>query len=378
MLASGSENLGGPIAGRDGLATSRAALKKAQPNQMVSDQAPFRQVEHNQIVPNQALFPTAQVLAAVVLAKSRIRRLAKADRNLDEAYAFTSIDSFLEHINPICVEAGLVILMDEVSVMDGALAVRQSSEAWLRITYDITLAHVSGETLGPFRRHVDIPRSGPQAFGAAQSYVLKQFLRAQFQIATGEADDPDFGTRPSRRVGAPDRAGMRGPQPGAAEADDLALEPTELRTCAQRIAEATSGRSLLSILSGLADEAVAHPMLRTAGLQALTRIVSTAPSVAALEKLEQHFADDWVHVADKAADRRLQFDLLDSLAEEASVAQAVRDAASGEESVSQPAQSVDLGAPALKAAALANPGAATPATADARDFGDIPYHEAAE
>ena len=373
MLANGSGNSGGPSAGRDGLPTNRAILTQALP-----DQALFHQAQQNQIVPNQTLFSRAQILAAIVLAKSKIRRLAKADRNLDEAYAFTSIDSFLEHINPICVEAGLVILMDEVSVMDGALGARQGSESWLRITYDITLAHISGETLGPFRRHVDIPRSGPQAFGAAQSYVLKQFLRAQFQIATGEADDPDFGKRPSSRASAPDRAALRGPQPAATEADDLAMESRGLRTCAQRIAEATSGRSLLSILSGLANEAVAHPMLKAARLQALTRIVSTASSVAALEKLEQHFAGDWAHVADEAADRRLQLDLLDSLAEDATAAQAVRDAASGEESVSQSAQSVDLGIPALKAEVCASPDAATHATPDAVDFGDIPYHEAAE
>lgn len=338
---------------------------------------------------DQTLFPKAQILAAVVLAKSKIRRLAKSDRNFEEAYAFTSIDSFLEHINPICVEAGLVILMDEVSVMDGAFGARQGLESWLRISYDITLAHISGETLGPFRRHVDIPRSGPQAFGAAQSYVLKQFLRAQFQIATGEADDPDFGTKPSSRASAPIRAEVQLPRSDRVDSDDLAMEIMGLRTCAQQIAEATSGRRLLSILAGLADEAVAHPMLKAARLQALTRIVSTAPSVAALEKLEQHFAGDWAHVADEAAHRRSQLDLLDSLAEEELAAQAAREkrevSGSGEAGDAAPPVP-DLGDPALNAAAAGMRGApemlttalSTPAIPDALDFGDIPYHEAAE
>ncbi|WGV15391.1 ERF family protein [Fuscovulum ytuae] len=330
---------------------------------------------------NQTLFPKAQILGAVVLAKSKIRRLAKGDRNLEEAYAFTSIDRFLEHINPICVEAGLVILMDEVAVADGASGARQGAESWLRITYDITLAHISGETLGPFRRHVDIPRSGPQAFGAAQSYVLKQFLRAQFQIATGEADDPDFGTKPPSRAPASDRSGIRAQEANTCNVDDLAMEIMGLRTCAQQIAEASSGRRLLSILAGLADEAVAHPMLKAARLQALTRIVSTAPSVAALEKLEQHFAGDWSHVADEAAHRRLQLDLLDSQAEEALVAQAgqmARGTASEEAPMSHTFESDDLGEPALNAAALANPYASSPVPPDTLDFGDIPYHEAAE
>lgn len=373
MLSGGSGNSGGAIAGQDSLMTSRAVLDQAQPNQNLQ----------NQMTSNQTLFPKAQLLGAVVLAKSKIRRLAKADRNLEEAYAFTSIDSFLEHINPICVEAGLVILMDEVAVADGASGARQGAESWLRITYDITLAHISGETLGPFRRHVDIRRSGPQAFGAAQSYVLKQFLRAQFQIATGEADDPDFGTKPSIRAPAPApaRSEIQAPRSDRGDADDLAMELMGLRTCAQQIAEASSGRRLLSILAGLADEAVAHPMLRAARLQALTRIVSTAPSVAALDKLEQHFAGDWAHVADEAAHRRLQLDLLDSQAEEALAAQAgqvARGTASEEAPMSQTSESGDLGGPALNAAAPVNPDASSPVSPDALDFGNIPYHEAAE
>ena len=350
---------------------NRAAMEHALPIQTLP----------NQMASNQTLFPKAQILGAVVLAKSRIRRLAKSGRNLDEAYAFTSIDSFLEHVNPICVEAGLVVLMDEVAVADGLSGARQGKESWLRITYDITLAHVSGETLGPFRRHVDIPRSGPQAFGAAQSYVLKQFLRAQFQIATGEADDPDFRMKPSGRAPAPARAEVQVPRPERTEADDHAMEIMGLRTCAQRIAEAASGRKLLSILAGLADEMIAHPILRAARLQALTRIVATAPSVAALEKLAQHFAGDWAHVADEAAHRRAQLDLLDSLAEEELVAQVARDAVASDNGVSgvvQAPQSGDSGDPALNAATPGTPATPSPAIPDALDFGDIPYHEAAE
>lgn len=167
------------------------------------------------------------------------------------------------------------------------------------------------------------------------------------------------------------------------------MEIMALRTCAQRVAEAASGRKLLSILAGLADEMIAHPILRAARLQALTRIVATAPTVAALEKLEQHFAGDWAHVADEAAHRRSQLDLLDSLAEEELVAQATREcAASGEAGVAAP-PAPDPGDPALNAAASGNAAASrtpetlttallAPAIPDALDFGDIPYHEAAE
>jgi hypothetical protein len=372
MIANGSDNLGGAIAGHDGLVANHAL-----PNHALQIQSRSNQTPSSQMVSNYAIFPKAQILGAVVLAKSKIRRLAKSDRNLAEAYAFTSIDSFLEHINPICVEAGLVILMDEVAVADGALGARQGQDCWLRITYEITLAHISGETLGPFRRHVDIPRSGPQAFGAAQSYVLKQFLRAQFQIATGETDDPDFGTKPSGRTPTPDRAEIRVPESEKVEAEGYSRDAKALRGCAQRIIEAASGRKLLSILAGLADDLIAHPMLKAARLQALTRIVSTAPSVAALEKLEQHFAGDWAHVAYEAAHRRLQLDLLDSLAEEELVAQAARDAAVSSAGGSASPRSLESGDPASNVAALLIPDTSTPTIPDALDFGDIPYHEAA-
>ncbi len=354
---------GDKISGLDGLASRRAFSNQDW-------------VNRGQM--HQLLFPKAQILGAVVLAKSKIRRLVKSERNADDDYVFASIDRFLEHINPICVEAGLVVLMDEVGVADGVSGARQGQNSWLRITYDITLAHISGEMLGPFRRHVDIPRTGPQAFGAAQSYVLKQFLRAQFQIATGEADDPDFGAKARGREPAADRAEARIPQSDGAEADDHTVDIMELRTCAQRITEAASGRELLSLLSGLADDRIAHPMLQAARLRALTRIVSTAPSVAALEKLEHYFAIDWRHVSDEAVHRRLQLDLVDSLDEAdcaAKVAQAATTVMVSVETSSDPLGAADHALSVAAPASADLPGHETP---DALDFGNIPYQEAAE
>ena len=46
-----------------------------------------------------------------------------------------------------------------------------------------------GESIGPLHRSIMVPASmGSQAFGSAQSYALKQFLRSLFQISTGEKD----------------------------------------------------------------------------------------------------------------------------------------------------------------------------------------------
>ena len=165
------------------------------------------------------------------------------------------------------------------------------------------------------------------------------------------------------------RTETRVPQSGRAEADNEAGGSVGLRACAQRIAEANSGRTLLSILSGLTDDLIAHPLLKAARLQALTRIVATAPSVAALEKLEHHFTGDWAHVSKEAAHRRLQLDLLDSLAEEECAAKAALAATSIGETDTATYEPLGSGNPASNAPANDS--------FDELDFGDIPYQEAA-
>ena len=85
----------------------------------------------------------------------------------------------------------------------------------LRIRFTFTLK-AGGDHEGPFRRTVTVPaKMGSQAFGAAQSYALKQFYRALFQISTGDKDDVDFhdtGTlaqsRPSGPISAEQLAGL--------------------------------------------------------------------------------------------------------------------------------------------------------------------------
>lgn len=324
----------------------------------------------NQAVSSLTISTRAQIIGAIVLAKSKIQRLAKSEKNLDEAYAFTSIDSFLEHVNPICVASGLVVLMDEVAVADGGSGARPGQGQWLRITYEITLAHVSGETLGPFRRHVDVLRSGPQAFGAAQSYVLKQFLRAQFQIATGELDDPDFGANGPEGARATDRGEARTPRPKKVDLDGSSVDAGVLRGCAQRIVEATSGKDLLNILAGLADDLIAHPMLKAARLQALTRIVSSAQSVAALEKLEHHFAEDWADVSDEAVHRRTELELIELRAEEDASARLIKGSRI-------PCEVASSAVPMAKLEPDSGENASVLQEPDALEFGDIPYHEAA-
>src|SRR3546814_3442514 len=56
---------------------------------------------------------------------------------------------------------------------------------------DVCSSDLSGERAGPIYKTVMVQANGAQAAGSAQSYAIKQFMRGQFMIPTGDADDPD-------------------------------------------------------------------------------------------------------------------------------------------------------------------------------------------
>ena len=136
--------------------------------------------------------PTNEIDAAIVSAIGRVEKLAKVEKNKFDHYHFASIDAFLSLVNPICAEVGLFIRADEVEIHEFSKKSRSGESAWVRITYDVTACHASGQSLPASRRSVEVARNGAQAFGSAQSYVLKQFMRSLFLIPTGDKDDADF------------------------------------------------------------------------------------------------------------------------------------------------------------------------------------------
>lgn len=127
-----------------------------------------------------------KVAAAVAQVMSGVKTLKKDQENQHARYKFAGIDDFLEATRPLCAEAGLIIIQDE----DGFDVV---GDGWLMMRYSFHLAHSSGEMWeGAIRRTIMVQaKMGSQAFGAAQSYVLKQFMRSLFQMATGDGEDAD-------------------------------------------------------------------------------------------------------------------------------------------------------------------------------------------
>ena len=133
-----------------------------------------------------------EISAAVAAAIKEVIILGKGDRNTHGNYAFASIDKFLEMVNPICGNHGLfpVISCKDVDYYEGRT--KSGTSMWGRYSFEITLTHMSGETLAPQTITVPVQITGAQSSGAAQSYALKQYFRGIFMIPTGDKDDPDF------------------------------------------------------------------------------------------------------------------------------------------------------------------------------------------
>jgi hypothetical protein len=132
-----------------------------------------------------------EVFAAVAKAMGEVKRLAKDNKNTEQKYDFASIDDFMAMVGPICAQNGLVTVMSECSKEFVEKQGKYGVTHWVAIEYEITTFHASGGALPTVKRNVEVVRSGPQAYGAAQSFVLKQYYRGLFAIPTGDKDDPD-------------------------------------------------------------------------------------------------------------------------------------------------------------------------------------------
>ena len=138
------------------------------------------------------------VARAVNAVMAEVPKLERSGWNDHGKYKFATIDDFLEGVRPLLAKHGLIISQDEES-----FELRQTQNkkgdpvTWLVVTFRYTLVHSSGETWGcrPSRTIMVNASAGPQSFGAAQSYSLKQYMRSLFQVATGEPDlDTDGST----------------------------------------------------------------------------------------------------------------------------------------------------------------------------------------
>lgn len=131
------------------------------------------------------------VNAAVAAIMAEIKPLPKGDRNSHSNYNFAGIDAFLDLTRPLCAKHKLDIYQQEEScdIVDTVGPKGPAKALLMRFAFTL---ECGDDSKGPFCRTIMVPANmGSQAFGAAQSYALKQFLRSLFQISTGEKDDID-------------------------------------------------------------------------------------------------------------------------------------------------------------------------------------------
>ena len=127
------------------------------------------------------------VLNAINGVMGDVKKLENTTKNEFAKYDYVNIDKFLEALNPLCAKHGLIIAPSELSC-----DVIGDAKKWLHIVYEFTLSHKDGYVWDKtFTRNQFVPFTGGQAMGAAQSYTLKQFMRALFLIPTGDKVDVD-------------------------------------------------------------------------------------------------------------------------------------------------------------------------------------------
>jgi hypothetical protein len=132
------------------------------------------------------------ILPAVAKAMGSVKRIVKEGWNEHDKYKFASTDDFLAALNPICAEAGLVVWINEDGSEELTRKGKYGDTFWLRYNFSVKLYHASGQSLPAVHRTVEVVRSGAQASGSAQSYVLKQFLRSLLLVPTGDKEDADY------------------------------------------------------------------------------------------------------------------------------------------------------------------------------------------
>ena len=221
------------------------------------------------------------IFRAIADAMGEVKRIAKDNRNAEQKYDFASVDDFMAMVGPICAKHGLITVIDEEPPVFIEKQGKYGTTSWAQIGYTLTTFHTSGENLPPVRRHVEVIRSGPQAYGSAQSYIVKQYYRGLLNIPTGDKDDPDFGTVEDAR--SQSREDRRPAGPTQADID----------AAVSAIGAATTGKALLAAIPGpLAD----LPPVRAAIIDTLRIIVKGAQTTKALDAMADHFRPVWPEV----------------------------------------------------------------------------------
>lgn len=137
-----------------------------------------------------------EIATAIKVVMGAIGRIVKDGKNNHGGYSFASTDAFFDAANPACSEAGLIIKPRAKSVTIETFEVSEKGTGKLiqkRMVvgrYNFVLIHESGATWcdDADERMIALDFTGPQSFGALESYACKTFMRSLFLVATGDKD----------------------------------------------------------------------------------------------------------------------------------------------------------------------------------------------
>ena len=219
------------------------------------------------------------IAAALCKVMGAAKQLGYDSANTHASYKYVSADKFFAIFGPACAEAGLTVIMDEDSVdIIGVAGKDGRAVSWLKTRYKFTFAHSSGCVYGPVFRTVMVIANGPQAFGSAQTFLLKQFLRATFLVPTGDRDEVDEqphieiprsdarapSASPQQPAQAPPQTQAAAPSTPAANAQaDLDYARGAFTAIRQQIAQATEPADVKAVMT--ANEKQLADIKRIAG-----------------------------------------------------------------------------------------------------------------
>lgn len=133
------------------------------------------------------------IASALCGVMGEITTLEKTAKNAHGNYEYASVDDFLNAVRPLCAKHGVIIRQDE--------AESTVVNDWLNVKFRYTIFHTSGAEMdGGYRSIAVNAKMGSQAYGSAQSYSLKQYLRALLMIATGDQAEEEGVMEPAQLV----------------------------------------------------------------------------------------------------------------------------------------------------------------------------------
>jgi len=235
---------------------------------------------------------TGGIIFAVAKAMGEMKRIAKDSRNTEQKYDFASVDDFLAMTGPVCAANGLVTILNEVEVEGFERQGKYGASHWLRIVFEVHTMHISGESLPVARRTVEVIRTGAQSFGSAQSYVLKQYQRALYQIPTGDKDDADFAEKGDGAVVKQDQR--------RDEQKRVEFDPAQFVAAIEASNTGTQLRDAI-MQKGCDND---HPAIAAARVERLETLIKGAQTVVVLDAFQKAFGPDWPRVEMAAMARR--------------------------------------------------------------------------